>query len=328
MQALLEMECLPAGMEMFPAADADAWTLIKSVIDDSDYYIIVVGGRYGSISEMGLSYTEMEYDYAVEQKKPVLSFVHENPGQIVADKVDLDPDARAKLEAFREKVQRKHVKFYSTPEDLGSKVSRALNIAKTKIPREGWVRGQYAMTPEKLAEIANLRAQVSELTLRLELAAPVRTDVPADLSSGSDLYQLHVILVWEHETEKRSGTNMPKTYRSKIEFDVTWNSMLYDLGAKLINECDEAELREAFDSYAYEQLAENVQRIPTGYGKTVSCTVLDECFYDFVVQFFALGLTTHGTRKRSTTDKNKYWVLTALGQDALMKLRAIRKSDD
>lgn len=48
MQALLEMDCIPAGMEMFPAADEQAWQLITGVIDQSDYYALIVGGRYGS----------------------------------------------------------------------------------------------------------------------------------------------------------------------------------------------------------------------------------------------------------------------------------------
>lgn len=37
MQALLELDCIPAGMELFPAADDDQWTLIKRVIEDCDY---------------------------------------------------------------------------------------------------------------------------------------------------------------------------------------------------------------------------------------------------------------------------------------------------
>jgi hypothetical protein len=48
MQALLSLEHFPAGMEAFPASDDDAWTLIQGVIDDSDYYVLVIGGRYGS----------------------------------------------------------------------------------------------------------------------------------------------------------------------------------------------------------------------------------------------------------------------------------------
>src|SRR5262245_66384301 len=65
MQALLELDCIPAGMELFPAADEDQWTLIKRVIDDCDYYIVIIAGRYGSLGPDGKSYTTMEYEYWV-----------------------------------------------------------------------------------------------------------------------------------------------------------------------------------------------------------------------------------------------------------------------
>ena len=69
MQALLELDCIPSGMELFPAANEDQWTLKKKVIDDCDYYMVILGGRYGSIGSDGLSYTEMEYRYALEKRK-------------------------------------------------------------------------------------------------------------------------------------------------------------------------------------------------------------------------------------------------------------------
>jgi hypothetical protein len=43
--ALLELDCIPSGMELFPATDEDAWSLIKEVIDGCDYYILVIGGK-------------------------------------------------------------------------------------------------------------------------------------------------------------------------------------------------------------------------------------------------------------------------------------------
>jgi hypothetical protein len=71
MQALLELNCMPAGMELFPAANEEQWSWIKRVIDESDYYVVVLAGRYGSIAtSTSLSYTEMEYRYALETKKP------------------------------------------------------------------------------------------------------------------------------------------------------------------------------------------------------------------------------------------------------------------
>jgi hypothetical protein len=57
-QTLLEADCIPTGMEMFPASDSDKFDLIKRVIDLSDYYVVIIGGRYGSIdAEQQLSYT-------------------------------------------------------------------------------------------------------------------------------------------------------------------------------------------------------------------------------------------------------------------------------
>ena len=75
MHALLELDCIPAGMELFPAANDDQWTVIKEVIDECDYYIVIVAGKYGSVGRDGISYTEKEYRYAIETNKPVLVFL-------------------------------------------------------------------------------------------------------------------------------------------------------------------------------------------------------------------------------------------------------------
>jgi len=36
LRAVLELDHMPAGMELFPAADESAWQLIRDVIDGSD----------------------------------------------------------------------------------------------------------------------------------------------------------------------------------------------------------------------------------------------------------------------------------------------------
>ena len=75
-------------MQMFPASNDDQWTLIRQVIDDCDYYIVIIGGRYGSTDADGLSFTEKEYDYAVSKGIPVLGFVHGAPDEIPAGKTE------------------------------------------------------------------------------------------------------------------------------------------------------------------------------------------------------------------------------------------------
>ena len=78
MQVIMEMDCIPAGMELFPAMDDDQLAFIKGVIDDCDYYVILIGGRYGSVNEQGVSYTEAEYDYAVAKVLKVVALLQPN----------------------------------------------------------------------------------------------------------------------------------------------------------------------------------------------------------------------------------------------------------
>lgn len=107
MQALLELDCIPAGMELFPASNDDQWTLIKRVIDDCDYYLLIVGGKYGSTNEKGISYTQMEFEYALETGKPIISFLHKSPEKIPAGKSEQDPEKKEKLAEFQKIVKKK-----------------------------------------------------------------------------------------------------------------------------------------------------------------------------------------------------------------------------
>lgn len=87
-QTLMEMDCIPSGMELFPAADEEQWEFIKKVINDCDYYLLIIGGRYGSTTSEGISYTEKEYDYAIDKGLKVIAFLHKEPDSIPAGKTD------------------------------------------------------------------------------------------------------------------------------------------------------------------------------------------------------------------------------------------------
>jgi Domain of unknown function (DUF4062) len=139
---LLNMDAMPAGMELFPATDDDAWTLIEQVINESDYYLLVVGGRYGAIDdETQLSYTEKEFEYAVARGKPVMAFLHGDPGSIPFEKSEQDEHARAKLNAFREKVEHhKHVKYWNGAGNLTGQVALSFPKVQRAHPAVGWVR--------------------------------------------------------------------------------------------------------------------------------------------------------------------------------------------
>jgi hypothetical protein len=113
-------------MENFSASDRPPWDQIKREIDQADCCVTILGGRYGSVDETGVSYTEKEYTYSVEQKKPVLTFLRKDIENLPASKIERDPDLRRKLESFRTMCKRKQVSFWETESDLKAVVTRSL----------------------------------------------------------------------------------------------------------------------------------------------------------------------------------------------------------
>ena len=92
LRSILDLGHIPSGMEMFSAADEEQFDYIKKVIDECDYYVLLIGGRYGSVDDRGMSYTEKEYDYAFGKGIPVLAFIHEDIKKIPYGRVEADPD--------------------------------------------------------------------------------------------------------------------------------------------------------------------------------------------------------------------------------------------
>ena len=140
-QTLMQMDCIPAGMELFPAADEEQWAFIRKVIDDCDYYILIIGGRYGSTTAEGISFTEKEYGYAVSKGIHVIAFLHGQPDLIPVGKSDIEPAARRKLEEFREKASKgRLIKFWTSTAELPGLVALSLLKAIKAYPQPGWVR--------------------------------------------------------------------------------------------------------------------------------------------------------------------------------------------
>lgn len=74
--AILKAGHIPAGMELFTSGDKSQMDTIRRWIDESDVYMLILGGRYGSVEPTtGVSYTELEYDYALELEKPLFAVV-------------------------------------------------------------------------------------------------------------------------------------------------------------------------------------------------------------------------------------------------------------
>ncbi|RKQ69583.1 uncharacterized protein DUF4062 [Litorimonas taeanensis] len=319
-QALLELDCIPSGMELFPAADEDQWSLIKSIIDECDYYILIVGGRYGSTNVEGISYTEMEYNYALSTGKPIIAFLHKDPSKIEVGKSESDVEGQKRLESFRSLVQKKMCKFWASPEELGSVVSRSLINLQRKSPGVGWVRGDLVSDKEASQEILKLSKKVEELERQLNKA---RTQAPSGtekLAQGDDKFEL--------QTYFSTGSIFEGNQQEWMEkIQMTWSELFFAISPSMINECVEAKLKNRLSSAAREVLLTKLAEYEHLKEEAIDKFFLKETdFETIVIQFRALGLIKKSEKNRSVKDSMTYWTLTPYGNEVMNRLRAIPKS--
>lgn len=166
-QCLLDMGCIPVGMEQFPASNMSQMEYIKMMLDDCDYYVLILAGKYGSTDSDGVGFTEKEYDYAVEKGIPVMSFVIRDVGKLTSDKCETTNAKRKKLESFRQKVcSRKMVKFYNDIGSLQVAVAVSLNRCFQDFPAVGWIRGDSVDVPDDIG--AKIEEYMSKHTVSKE----------------------------------------------------------------------------------------------------------------------------------------------------------------
>lgn len=172
LDVLFMADCIPAGMEAFVAADTEQFEVIKKVIDFCDYYVLIIGKRYGSIHPgTGKSYTEMEYDYAIEQGIPVLVFAIDENIELASDKVETDKSKIEKLKMFRTKAMTNRLaSIWATPEDLTGKLAISIMKARTEIKRPGWQRAVDFDEASLRREIMELKNENKKLADDLKAA--------------------------------------------------------------------------------------------------------------------------------------------------------------
>lgn len=166
--AILTMMHFPVGMEMFSAGDEEQWEIIRDTIDSSDYYVLIVGHRYGSVIETGddagISYTEKEFRYAKEKGIPILAFILSDDAAVKMADFENDPKKMKRLAAFKKDVENGHmVEWWKTPDELAREVTAALHKQMDRKKRPGWVRGDSFNIEASHAEILNLNKLVREL---------------------------------------------------------------------------------------------------------------------------------------------------------------------
>lgn len=205
-RTLMQMDCIPAGMELFPAIDEEQWQFIKKVIDDCDYYLVIIGGRYGTVTNEGVSYTEKEYEYAKSIGLKVTAFIHKDPGKIAAEKSEGDPVLREKLERFKDTLKEgRLVNFWTNAEELPGLVALSLPRTIKVYPAVGWIRGSSAATAEVLNELNDLRKENEKLKSQLAANLVNPPLSPFDLVDIDEQFEIRVYYYAQGGQHKKKG---------------------------------------------------------------------------------------------------------------------------
>ena len=139
-KGLLALNCIPCGMEYFPAANTDSWSHIERLIKQCDYYIVIIAGKYGSLCDDGISYTQKEFQCAVDNGVPVLAFVNEEYDNLSVQKLEADVQQLEKLREFTSLVKKRLCNFWTNKDQLRADVVTSLHHLIQNEPRPGWIR--------------------------------------------------------------------------------------------------------------------------------------------------------------------------------------------
>lgn len=168
-EAILTLGHIPAGMELFAAGDETQMEVIKKWIAESDIFMLILGGRYGSIEPTsGKSYVHCEYEYAVGNNIPAFALVLSesmlDAKVDVAGKSVLEFEHQVEFGVFRELVKSRICAFCDDIKDIQLKgVQSIARIASTR-DLDGWVRASEATdTKPVLEEMSMLLAENSRL---------------------------------------------------------------------------------------------------------------------------------------------------------------------
>lgn len=302
-QTLMKMNCIPSGMELFPAADIEQFEFIKSVINDCDYYLLIVGGKYGSMTEEGISYTEKEYNYAIENGIKVIAFLHKKPDELPAKNSESNTETITKLQCFRDKVSKgRLVNFWENKDQLAGMIALGITSLIRMYPAIGWVRADKTSTFESLEENNSLRKKISELELQVAKLKEIISNSNNQTQNGLAGLDTQLEIKLTSQDNKFLATKKI----SLLEILHSFTSIIF----------------EPLSEY---QIKQGIKDLFTQFDLPINSWISPQDFNIIKIQFYALGYIDFGT-ECDPYDGERYttWEVTDKGKRAILDLVAIK----
>jgi Domain of unknown function (DUF4062) len=296
---ILRLGSFPVGMERFPAMDEEQLKVIDRLIEECDYYVLIVAGCLGTQRADGRSFTEAEYEIALSKGVPVFVFLHEKPASLpINDSSDVAK--WSKLMGFRDKVmgRGKLNAIYKDKSDLGIKVMHSLTDAIKAGSRIGWVRGDKLVSDSAARDILELQKQVE-----FWKGQAGGNENALKIASGEDETEI------EFDYLEVSKAQPLKHVKAKV----TWDSLFEVTGEAFFRGATESNILTAIGMHAT-YLSKPSEPPPSN-----AVQINQKVPLRVLIQFNRLGLILRD---------NDRWILSPKGEEKFFGLRAEKKDGE
>lgn len=221
-EAVLRSGNIPAGMELFSAGNKSQIEVIKRWIDESDIYMLILGGRYGSIEpESNLSYTELEYQYAISINKPLFAIVlHED---FIEEKIKksgssiIEMKYQDKFKEFKCLVLSKICRICKDSNEIKLSIMESIMDIQKQNELSGWIKGSelpdYSLL---LIEINKLKEERDELARKINKTSKYNEEAKRSSYIGDhEFLDIYTIL------ESKKITIPEKFTQNKKELEIS-----------------------------------------------------------------------------------------------------------
>lgn len=128
-----------AGMENFYANGDNLENYLRNVIDESDYYVLIIGQRWGTSlpGDENTSYTMFEYNYAKNKGMKIIPLIYNGDEDLPESDLGINKD---KFKAFVKEINKTVPKYFKNKEELSKEIIKSLHKETSKHPQKGWIR--------------------------------------------------------------------------------------------------------------------------------------------------------------------------------------------
>lgn len=192
-------------------------------IDDCDYFVLMLGSRYGELSASGVSYMHLEYIYAVTKQKPILVLMYEAPESRVDEYQDKTQEGKVKFLDFRRQLQRERdmVMTFRDLRDLEVAIRHTMPQFLTRYPAQGWIRPNQQQVQQLQDENEQLRQKLIQLEQQPRSIGTSQR--PVDLPQ----VQGHEEIAFDYKVHAYQDGNFREL---RPQRQLSWNDLLMVIG--------------------------------------------------------------------------------------------------